>query len=89
MYNLDSKTSTHTLNAISNLKPINERFNQLFEKYLNSASQSNPLIKQLIDEYKNSYNSIIKNESYSTPLTYIFRLIDRNTVNATEPIPTK
>ena len=89
IYNLDSKTSTHTLNAISNLKPINERFNQLFEKYLNSASQSNPLIKQLIDEYKNSYNSIIKNESYSTPLTYIFRLIDRNTVNATEPIPTK
>ena len=88
IHNLDTKTSSYTLNTSNNLKPINERLNQLFERYLIGASHSNPLIIQLINEYKNSFNSIIKNESYSTLLTYIFRFKDRNTVNTIEPIPT-
>ncbi len=61
--------------------PINDRYNQLFERYLNSASQSNPLIKQLINEYENSFNSIIKNEHNSIPLTYISRYIHRNIIH--------
>jgi hypothetical protein len=61
IYNLDYKTSSHTLNKISNIKPINERLNQLFERYINSTSNTNPLIKQLINEYNDSFNSIIKN----------------------------
>ena len=80
IYNLDYKTSSHTLNKISNIKPINERLNQLFERYINSTSNTNPLIKQLINEYNDSFNSIIKNNHSSTPLTYIFNLIVHNTI---------
>ena len=80
IYNLDYKTSSHTLNRISNIKPINERLNQLFERYINSTSNTNPLIKQLINEYNDSFNSIIKNNHSSTPLTYIFNFIVHNTV---------
>ena len=75
IHNLDQQTSSHALHTISNLKPINERYNQLFKKYINSATQTNPLIIQLTNEYNASLNSIIKNDYKSTPLTYIFRFI--------------
>ena len=82
IYNLDFHTSNHTLHTISNLKPINERFNQLFEKYVSNASLTNPLIIQLIDEYNSSLNSIIKKDYDSTPLSYIFRFIICNVVHS-------
>ena len=81
IYNLDRQTSNHTLHAISKLKPISERLNQLFEKYINSASQTNPLIIQLINEYSSSFISIIKNDNNSKPLTYIHRFIIGNVVH--------
>ena len=81
IHNLDHHTSSHALHTISNLKPISERFNQLFEKYISNASLTNPLITQLIDEYTGSYNSIIKNDYNSTPLTYLFRFIICNVVH--------
>ena len=40
IHNLDTKTSSYTLNTSNNLKPINERLNQLFERYLIGASHS-------------------------------------------------
>jgi hypothetical protein len=70
------------LHTISNLKPIKERFNQLFEKYISNASLTNPLIIQLIDEYNGSLNSIIKKDYDSTPLTYLFRFIICNVVHS-------
>ncbi len=73
--------STATLNSISNVKPINERFNFLLVLYITNARQSNPLIIQLIDEYNGAINSIIKKESDSTPLTYFYRHISSQASN--------
>ena len=57
-----------------------KRLSQLFERYINSTSNTNPLIKQLINEYNDSFTSIIKNNHSSTPLTYIFNFIVHNTI---------
>lgn len=69
------------LSSIANIKQINERMNCLYERYINSASISIPLIKQLYKEYETSVNSILKNDSYSTPLIYIFSFITNSVIN--------
>ena len=77
---LDWFTTLTKKQAIT-LYTVSERFNQLFEKNINCASQTSPLIKQLINEYDSSINSIVKNDYNSTPLTYIYRFIVGNVVH--------
>lgn len=78
IYKLAPDTSTLNLNEIAEknkLTSINERFNDLFVRYVEKSSESNPLIVDLINEYIRSINSIIKQDSDSTPLTYFNNLI--------------
>ena len=66
---------------MSKLKSVSERFNQLNLRYIEESSESNPLLVQLIKEYTESINSIIKTDYQSTPLTYIKNLQMKNFEN--------
>ena len=81
IYKLAPDTSTLILNdfaAKSNLTSVSERYNDLFTRYAEKALEYNSLIIELMDEYISSINSIIRDDSYSTPLTYANSLIARN-----------
>ena len=81
IYTLAPDISTLILNdfaAKSNLTSVSERYNDLFTRYAEKALEYNSLIIELMDKYISSINSIIRDDSYSTPLTYANSLIARN-----------
>ena len=75
------ETSSEELHSMSKLKSVSERYNQLNLRYIEESSESNPLLVQLIKEYTESLNSIIKTDYQSTPLTYIKNLQMKNFEN--------
>ena len=75
------ETSSEELHKMSKLKTVSERYNELNLRYMQKSSQTNPLMSQLIQEYTESINSIIKTDYQSTPLTYINNLQMKNFLN--------
>ena len=78
IFKMKLETNSEELHSMSKLKSVSERFNQLNLRYIEESSESNPLLVQLIKEYTESINSIIKTDYQSTPLTYIKNLQMKN-----------
>ena len=81
IFKMKLETNSEELHSMSKLKSVSERFNQLNLRYIEESSESNPLLVQLIKEYTESINSIIKTDYQSTPLTYIKNLQMKNFEN--------
>ena len=78
IHKLKPDTSTLTLREISKIPPINDRFNNLFERYIKKALAYNVFIVELINEYNETANLTAYNEFKSTPLSYVTSLLNKN-----------